>query len=290
MNRISHTINGNQRNKGKPINICFWNKGSSYLCNKKDDISDIIKTHKPMVLGLGEAQFKIEHVLDEVQQPGFTLHLDKCKESLGVSRCAVYTHNPLVVKRQDDLETEGLATVWLQLGLPHQKAILVMCGYQQWRLLEQPDGGAASSSVPSQRKRWGGILSQWERALGEDREVIVVMDANIDSLTWSSDNLPVNHSNVKLKPLIDDLFEKILPHGVSQLVQVPTHAQQGRATKCLDHLYTNNPAKLSEVSAEFTGMSDHKIIKVKRYSKSFKEVPRYLGKRTFKHFDKAEII
>ena len=93
-----------------------------------------------MVLGLGELQFKKQHDLDEVQQPGFTLHLDSCQNSLGVSRCGVYTHNSLVVKRRNDLESEGLATVWLQLGLPHQKAILVMCGYRQWRLPDQPDG------------------------------------------------------------------------------------------------------------------------------------------------------
>ena len=66
--------------------------------------------------------------------------------------------------------------------------------------------------------------------------------------------------NVKLKPLISDLFERIMPHGISQLVNVPTHAQQGIATKCLDHIYSTNPEKLSKVTAEFTGMSDHKII------------------------------
>ena len=71
---------------------------------------------------------------------------------------------------------------------------------------------------------------------------------------------------------------------------VPTHAQQGIATKCLDHLYSNQPAKLSEVQAEFTGMSDHKIIKVNRYSKSLKENPRYVTKRSFKKFDKEDFI
>ena len=150
------------------------------MTNKQDDIREIIKTHKPLVLGLGEANFRKEHALGDVQQLNFTLHLDKCQNSLGVSRCGVYTHNSLVVKRRDDLETEGLATIWLQLGLPRQKAILVMCGYRRWRLPDQLDGGAASSSVPAQRERWRGILSQWEKALEEDREVIVTMDANID--------------------------------------------------------------------------------------------------------------
>ena len=93
---------------------------------------------------------------------------------------------------------------------------------------------------------------------------------------------------MKLKSLIEDLFERILPHGVCQLIQVPTHAQQGVATKCLDHLYTTNPEKLSDLSVEFTGMSDHKLLKVSRYSKTLKSNPRYVRKRCFKHFNKAE--
>ena len=177
-NSAAHAENGNQSSRGKPITVCYWNKGSSFLSNKQDDIADIINTHKPLVLGLGEAQFKKDHSLAEVQQPGFTLHLDACQDLLGVSRCAVYTHNSLVVKRRNDLEDKGIATVWLQLGLPNQKGILMMCGYRQWRLPGQPDGGSASGSVPAQRERWARILTQWEKALSEDREVICLMDAN----------------------------------------------------------------------------------------------------------------
>ena len=166
----------------------------------------------------------------------------------------------------------------------------MMSRYRQWRLPDQLDGGLASSSIPAQRQRWAQILSQWERALTEGREVICAMDANIDALTWTNHNLPAGHSSLKLKPLIDDLFERILPHGVSQLVEVPTHAQQGVAVKCLDHLYATNPKKLSDLSAEFTGMSDHKLITISRYSKTLKSYPRYIKKRCFKKFRSNEFI
>ena len=61
------------------------------------------------------------------------------------------------------------------------------------------------------------ILTQWEKALEEERELICAMDANIDALSWFSD------SNDKLTPLVNDLFERIIPQGISQLVNVPTH-------------------------------------------------------------------
>ena len=165
-----------------------------------------------------------------------------------------------------------------------------MCGYWQWRLPGQPDGGESSGSVPAQRERWALILSQWQKTLSEYREVICLMDANIDALTWACEDLPASHSNVKLKPLILDLFEIILPHGVTQLVQVPTHSQFGMATKCLDHLYAPNPDKLSNLETDFTRMSDHKLIKVQMFSNTFKICPRCVRKGCFENVNKKRML
>ena len=37
-------------------------------------------------------------------------------------------------------------------------------------------------------------------------------------------------------------------------------------------------------------MSDHKLLKVIRYTKSFKQLPRYVRKRSFKNFDKETFL
>ena len=115
-----------------------------------------------------------------------------------------------------------------------------MAGYRQWRL---PGRGAETVSVQEQRKRWTIILNQWEKALKEEKEVIVMMDANLDSLTWTKDSsqLPPYHSSVKLRSLAEDLFARIFPHGVSMMVGEPTRAENGVETTCLDHAYTIKP-------------------------------------------------
>ena len=113
-----------------------------------------------------------------------------------------------------------------------------------------------------------------------------MLDANLDFLTWrSTDTLPPHHSSIKLKSLIDALFDKILPLGVCQLVTGPTRLERGQPRSGLDHLYSNKPEKLSSIQTFFTGMSDHKLLKVIRYTKSFKHYPRYVRKRVFKDFD-----
>ena len=75
---------------------------------------------------------------------------------------------------------------------------------------------------------------------------------------------------------------------MTQLVQVSTHSQFGVATKCLDHTYSTNPEKLSNVEASYKGMTDHELIKIQRFSKSLKNNPRYVRKRCFKNFDKHD--
>ena len=107
------------------------------------------------------------------------------------------------------------------------------------------------------------ILEQWERALEEKRETICMMDANIDFLTWTKEDLPSQHSSSKLRPLTIALFNRIFPLGVSQLVSCATRAKHGVPVTGIDHLYTNRPDKLFEVKAEFTGMLDLKIVTVR---------------------------
>ena len=84
-----------------------------------------------------------------------------------------------------------------------------------------------------------------------------MMDANIDFLTWRDSNLPPSHSSCKLKPLIDELFQRILPLGVIQLVKGATRVQRGFPKSGLDHVYSNRIDKISEVHTFLTGSSDH---------------------------------
>ena len=138
-----------------------------------------------------------------------------------MSRVVVYTHNSLVVKRRYDLEDQNISSIWLEVGLPRKRKILVCNAYREWKHLYQADN--SSGSMKAQQERWGKFLDQWERALNENREVIVGMDANIDFLKWTSDSLPAN-----IQALVTDLFSRIFPLGVSQVVTTPTRLWPGQ--------------------------------------------------------------
>ena len=289
-NKITHIINGNRGQRGKGINCIYWNKGPAFLCNKQLDIETIIEAHKPHILGLGEANVSKAHDLNDIQQSDYNLHLDSCIDNpdLGMARVAVYTHKSLKVKRRSDLEDNTVAAVWLECGLPNQNKILYCSGYRQWRLLGQKDNTSATTT--EQLARWLKFLEVWEKALEEDKEVIVALDANLDFLTWRKDNLPPYHSSVRLKSLIDALFERIFPLGVTQLVTGATRMESGQPKTGLDHLYTNKPDKMSQVQTYHTGISDHKLLKFTRFSKSFRPRPRFIRKRMYKDFDSKKYM
>ena len=86
------------------------------------------------------------------------------------------------------------------------------------------------------------------------------------------------------KKLSEQIFTRIFPLGVSQLVRVATRVSPASPPSGLDHVYTNKPEKCSEVHTEFAGGSDHRIIKITRYCKSLQNNARYVTKRSFKEF------
>ena len=292
INKLAHITNGNRGQRGRGIICTYWNKGPSLLINKHQEIMSVIDKHKPHILGLGEANFRLGHDIADANVQGYHLHLHSAldRRDLGnTSRVAVYTHELLRVKRRRDLESDEVAAIWLECGLPNQRGVIVCMGYRQWRLLGQSTDNSAS--VTEQLARWTIFVEKWESAIQEDKEVIVMMDANLDYLTWRcTDNLPACHSSIRLRGLIDLLFERIFPLGVSQLVNGATRFERGQPKSGLDHLYTNKPDKLSAVHTVFTGMSDHKLLKVTRYTKSFKQLPRYVRKRIFKNFNEEQFI
>ena len=77
------------------------------------------------------------------------------------------------------------------------------------------------------------------RALNEGKEVIVTGDMNLNHVDWNQTK--------KLRPLIDQLFTRILPHGVSQLVTKPARVSPHQPDSGLDHFFTNTPAKAMSI-------------------------------------------
>ena len=253
-NRLIKSLNGNRGQRGRGIKLLAWNKGSSLLQNKHNEVEAIIAGHQPHVLGLSEANLRSDVDLSLVQHENYQLHTAPTisNPDLAISRVVVYTHSSLIVKRRPDLEKDTISAIWLEVGLPRKRKILVANIYREWKHLNDHQSG----TVAAQLERWCLFLSMWETALNEGKEVMVLGDVNLDFLKWTRNDLPASDHTVRLRPLTDQLFQKIIPDGVSQLVQVATRVWPGTADSGLDHIYSNKPEKCSDIYTQFSGGSD----------------------------------
>ena len=119
----------------------------------------------------------------------------------------------------------------------------------------------------------------------------MIMDANLDAMTWRKEphTLPRLCTSLTHASLIDRLFERILPQGFKMVTPALATWAWGDQRSCMDHVYTTAPGKISPVTINWTGMSDHAMIKFSRFTHTIQKRESYIKKRSFKNF-KPEIF
>ena len=124
-------INGNGRSKG--IKIAHWNKGNSLLVNKIQEIKTIMLAEKPHIIGLSEANFLDRDDKQLVSIDEYNFHICKTinNPKLKISRVVVYTHVDIIAKLRPDLMSDEFSSIWLEVGLPNQKKVLVCQVYRE---------------------------------------------------------------------------------------------------------------------------------------------------------------
>ena len=105
----------------------------------------------------------------------------------GSSRNIILVHKNISYKRRHDLELDFTSTIWIEVNIPKSKPALFMGGYRQWRLpsiLNIPK----SNSTKCQLERYEPILENWQKAILEQKDIIILMDDNIDTVKNNNHN------------------------------------------------------------------------------------------------------
>ena len=165
---------GNRNQRG--LKIASWNKGGGYLHNKVHEIEKIIEDIHPHILGITEANRFKNHTEKDINIEGYDVITAKTMDNpnLNVSRVIVYKHKSVVSKVREDLMDDNISSIWMEVGFPNKRKILICNVYREWQYLNQPDD--ISKSIPAQLHRWDLFLNQWQRALATGREVHVLGD------------------------------------------------------------------------------------------------------------------
>lgn len=123
--------------KEQGIKIGHWSKGPSHLENKMGEIENLISTHRPHLLGISEANLHHHHDLQNVQVDDYDLITCPTITNpiLKTSRIVVCKHKSLIGKVRSDLMSDDFSSIWMEVGLPNKKKILVCQIYREHQYL-----------------------------------------------------------------------------------------------------------------------------------------------------------
>ena len=164
-------------------------------------------------------------------------------------------------KRRDDLETNDIACLWLEITPEKGKSFLVGNLYRN----------------PSEKIEWNERFEQFlEHVVVEDKEVILLGDFNKNLLNMNA--------NRDWAVLTESL-------GFSQIVMQPTRVTLSTSS-LLDHIYTNREDNIVSVRVPKLGISDHYAVFCNRkINQSFKtQAHNTITYRSFKHFNENEFL
>ena len=136
--------------------------------------------HNPHLLSLCEAN--IEKIINNTENDTYTdykIEHTKMTAKTNNSRNAISKKNDNIYTRRYDLENDTTSTIWLELKIPEGKNILISSIYRQWSL-PKALGIRKSNNSHNQTLRWKSVISQWQKAHKENKEIIILTDDNMD--------------------------------------------------------------------------------------------------------------
>ena len=269
--------------KTQNMKILQINKNDADLPKRIDQLNHILFTHKPQFLIINELQKHKYDNTSKFQFPGYHLESDKLDKLDGWSRTGILIKSNINYKRRHDLETPGISSVWLQVGQPGAKQFLLQGVYRQFQRL----GRDGSKSQPNQQARWNEIITKWEKAVSEGREVLTLGDMNIDSISWEKNWDEMPQFEKQKQKMYKQLKDRILSNGTVKINSEVTHFdnQPGGRDTCLDHMYTTNPEKINSHRTHHKTFSDHSMIELNKRCQKLKNEVKFLKMRSMKNFD-----
>ena len=233
------------------------------LQNKMHEIQILLKD-SPMldILGITEARLSL-HDSSLFHISGYTM-IRKDAQFVGDTGMVIYVKSDLsqFCKRRNDLETQGVESIWLEFKIPGNKPLLLGTIYRN------------PNKNLSLWEWFKNITQMMDKVTDQHSDVIMMGDFNI--------NLFAPHTKWMTS------YESC---GLTQLIKEPTRVSNllNKTTQTLiDHIYTNNVNKISSSKVFVTAASDHYLIQCKyTYNdlKSKKHSHIYTHVRSFKHFN-----
>ena len=245
---------------GKGLN--FMHLNIHYLYPKLDELKHLLEIHSKVdVLGLCETFLNDAFCDSELQLNNYQMfRKDRQTNGGGV---IVYVKTNYTCQQRPDLECDTLETIWLEIKPSNQKSILLGYVYRP----------------PSASTIWFDEFEKsLEKAFIENKETILLGDFNINFIKGTSINSTWNN--------ITNSFR------LSQLVSKPTRVTSTSET-VIDHVYSNEPANITNIQVPCLSLSDHFPVCFNRKSTQHHQngpLHNTIHYRSYKHFNEQNFL
>ena len=214
----------------------------------------------------------------------FNFELNKMYNTIGLSRYALLVNKQIAYKRRLDLDHPNICTIWIEVKPKKGKKIIIMGGYRHWKLPLIIDPDNKKEKNIKQLERLKIMLEQWQTAINENKDVIVITDNNLDS------NPGADHNKIhKVQNLYDLLFEHLTQNNITTHNYQFTRHQANTNPSIIDHIYSNCKGKLRPVETIKTLYSDHCILKTSFISSQSIYNPKFMRIRNYKLLTKTRL-
>ncbi|MCG7869794.1 MAG: hypothetical protein JAY74_25915 [Candidatus Thiodiazotropha taylori] len=208
------------------------------------------------LLGLSETKLKEHKHTKAFNIEGFQEPFRKDNLTNGGGGLMVYVKNGINVKRREDLETNEISCIWMEIMQEKSKLFLIGNLYRP----------------PNSKIEFNDRFEEFmDKVSNEEKEIILMGDFNKNLLTNTCDREWLNFT---------------LSLGLNQMVSQPTRVTSSTCT-LIDHIYTNREEHISSVSVSKLTLSDHYAVfgNRKLNNPTHKNSHHTISYRSFKHFD-----
>ena len=275
VNKTVKMKNGNRRAIG--YNIAAWNCGRGLISKKNTDTDKLvdiklfIQEHKPHLLGIIEAdihgpnstsnrtpRYTTEEINERLKIEGYSIILPQTWHTHNQARLIVYISDEIKGKiRANTQANNDLPSITIEIGLGREKKTLCNFYYREWT-----GGISRDDSYISQYDRLNRQVQIWRDLSVEERDLVILGDSNLCSLSWNDPEYPS-----ALRNLANLMTDYHLEETMTQLIETYTRTEVNGdhlQKSCIDHITTNVPGKCLNASVLPAGGSDHLAVMVKK--------------------------
>ena len=213
------------------------------------------------IFGMSQTKLKEHKPNDVFKIAGFQLPFRKDNNTNGGGGIIVYLRDGILAKRREDLETNDIACLWIEICPNKGKSFLIGNMYRP----------------PDSKIEYNDRFEEFiDFVASQNKEFILLGDFNRNLLSQEIDRDWGN-------------FTSSL--GLTQLISEPTRVTQASRT-LIDHIYTNNEDTIQCVSVEKMCISDHSAVFCNRKSHTSvcKNAHQVITYRSFKNFEEAYFL